>query len=259
MTKKQEQLAGVAMDGIFGDRLAINLHSKHDKTPLWKINQSLGPPREPQSRAEEQLSYCLGGDPQPLSSARHRQSKGIVTCEFHGVPADMDTPRLYKALMGLPFEDREQVGRSTVKVRKSPINGRATGHAEAQFRNVLDRRGFERQVEAARTSSTRSSAAGGGGEGGGKLPFHSFQVTYDNSRKVAHYVHDDRDRSLEWRGVPDDRVTTMHRVAYRGAQYAPDSAVPSHRVQEDVAEHKYINALNLREKRDMINLNDRRV
>ena len=147
--------------------------------------------------------------------------------------------------MGIPFEDGEQVGKSTVRVRKSPLNGRATGHAEAQFRNVLDRQSFERQVE-----RTRATVG---------LPFDAFHVTYDNSRKIAHYANDDRDRSLEWSGIPDERVTTMHRVAYRGAQWAPDSAAPPGRVKEDVAEHKYINATNLRDKRDVSNLNDRRL
>ena len=58
----------------------------------------------------------------------------------------------------------------------------------------------------------------------------SAKVVYDDTRKVvldAERKRLGKDEDLEYTGVPDDRISTTAKLAYRGGHFASDSSVPT--------------------------------
>ena len=148
---------------------------------------------------------------------RHRRSKAIVRVAFEGLGPDTSTPRLFERLQGLPFEEGVHVGPGTVKVRYDLFRGRASGHAEAEFRSVPDSGHLERTLARAKSD--------------GSLRMRAAHITYDDTKKfmrkfAQQQQPDNRDFSLENTGVPDDRYTTVSRMSYTGGQLVSDASVP---------------------------------
>jgi hypothetical protein len=203
--------------------------------------ERVGPPRTPETKAEMQISYILGGDPDPAPTHRHRASKNWLRVEFDGLQPEEHTPRLFAALEGLPLEHGIKIGKGTVKVKKDPLLGEASGRAEAEFRHVPDRARLERVLDASRAS--------------GALKARSAKVVYDDSRTIVQAG----DGEVIRFGVPDDRLTTTARAAYRDFRFVDDAAVPESVVKEDAAARKAYLLRDYQSRRDQTKMRDRRV
>lgn len=186
------------------------------------LNRKGGAPSEPVTTAEAQISYVLGGAPEDRNNehtVRHRRSKAIVRVAFEGLGPEMNTPRLMEKLQGLPFDQGVHVGRGTVKVAYDPLRGRASGHAEAEFRSVPDSTDLQRTLARAKSD--------------GSLRMRTAHLTYDDTRKVLRRfgepndgTYAGKDLSLENSGVPDDRFTSVSRMSYTGGRFVSDASVP---------------------------------
>lgn len=129
----------------FGSKSVHRAPSPRPKEPPRFVDPATGKARPPQTTQEQQTSLggvanVLGGcyAAEGISQDRIHRARSFVKVEFDGLPPDQDSHRLHQALSALPYEPGITVNRSKVKVDYGGIDGRATGKASAQFRNVPD-------------------------------------------------------------------------------------------------------------------------
>lgn len=133
-----------------------------------KAEESTQP--NPATKLEQQVSHVLGGTPQGAADNRHRCSKSLMKVEFHGLPADADTPRLHRSLSALPYDQGVTCDIRKVHVKYDALSGHAAGTGSAQFRNVPDR---DRVLAALQTGRDK-----------GWLKAGSFKVVYDDTKRA---------------------------------------------------------------------------